>query len=89
MSFIDSAMEAIERTEASLHALIADALKAKAYGEIATIAAMAQSLAAVDSGRPREGKRAPAGDLGIGAPAPVAADTTKAAEPSWMRPKGT
>jgi hypothetical protein len=87
MSFIDNAMEAIERTEASLHSLIADALKAKAYGEIATIAAMAQSLAAINAGRAREGKRT---DLGLGATAPVAAtaDTSKGAEPSWMRPKG-
>lgn len=87
MSFIDNAMEAIERTEASLHSLIADALKAKAYGEIAAIAAMAQSLAAINAGRPREGKRV--SDLGMSAPAPAPAETTKGAEPSWMRPKSS
>lgn len=87
MSFIDNAMEAIERTEASLHSLIADALKAKAYGEIATIAAMAQSLAAINAGRIREGKRT--SDLGISTPASAPApETAKAGEPSWMRPKG-
>lgn len=85
MSFIDNAMEAIERTEASLHSLIADALKAKAYGEIATIAAMAQSLSAINAGRVRDGKRT--AEIGMSAPAPAAADTAKGAEPSWMRPK--
>lgn len=86
MSFIDSAMEVIERSEASLHSLIADALKAKAYGEIATIAAMAQSLSAINAGRVREGKRATA-DVGMSVPAPAGAEAAKSAEPSWMRPK--
>jgi len=86
MSFIDSAMEALERTEASLHSLIADALKAKAYGEIATIAAMAQSLSAINAGRVREGKRGTS-DVGMSVPAPAAAEAAKGSEPSWMRPK--
>ena len=91
MSFIDSAAEVLDRTEASLNSLIADALKAKAYREIATIAAMAESLAAIGPGRSREGKRigTPTADggVGIGAGTPAAADTAKTAEPSWMRPK--
>ena len=92
MSFIDNAMEVLDRTEASLHSLITDALKAKAYGEIATIAAMAQALNGINAGRGREGsgrdiKRAdmPVGSVAAATPAP--AETTKAAEPSWMRPK--
>lgn len=83
MSFIDSAAELIERTEASLQALISDALKAKAYREIAAIAAMAESVAAIGPARSREGKR-PAAEVGAGAPA---AAETKASEPSWMWPK--
>ena len=88
MSFIDSAAEVLDRTEASLNSLITDALKAKAYREIATIAAMAESVAAIGPGRSREGKRigTSAADVGIGAPI-AAAETAKAAEPSWMRPK--
>lgn len=83
MSFVDSAAELLDRAEASLSSLIADALKAKAYREVAAIAAMAESLAAI-SGRSRENRRAP-GDLGLGA-----TETAKAgAEPSWMRPKST
>ncbi len=86
MSFTDSAIEAVERTEASLHALMADALKAKAYGEVAAIAAIAQSLAAINVGRARDGKRA--ADLGMSTPvASATADAGKSAEPSWMRPK--
>lgn len=86
MSFTDSAIEAVERTEASLHALIADALKAKAYAEVAAIASIAQSLAAINVGRAREGRR-PA-DLGMATPvATGAGDAGKSAEPSWMRPK--
>jgi hypothetical protein len=84
MSFIDSAAELIERTEASLQALISDALKAKAYREIAAIAAMAESVAAIGPARSREGKRSVAE---VGAGAPAATETTKASEPSWMWPK--
>lgn len=84
MSFIDTAAELLDRTEASLQGLISDALKAKAYREVATIAAMAESLAALTPGRPREGKRAAAD---VGAAATTATETTKATEPSWMWPK--
>ena len=88
MSFIDSAMELLDRTEASLHSLITDALKAKAYGDIATIAGMAQALAAINAGRGREGKRPSGADMAVsGMAAATATDTAKAAEPSWMRPK--
>lgn len=88
MSFIDSAAELLDRTEASLNSLITDAVKAKAYREIATLAAMAESVSGITAGRSREAKR-PAmttAELGIGAPAGVG-DTAKASEPSWMRPK--
>ena len=54
MSFIDNAMEVLDRTEASLHAVIADALAAKAYKEIATIAAMAEAVAAISAARRSE-----------------------------------
>ena len=56
MSFIDNAMEVLDRAEASLHAVIADALAAKAYKEIATIAAMAEAAAACcNAGHPNRG----------------------------------
>ena len=52
MSFIDNAMEVLDQAEASLHSVIADALAAKSYKEIATIAAMAEAVAAINAGRP-------------------------------------
>jgi len=88
MSFIDSAIEVLDRTEASLHAVIADALAAKAYKEIATIAAMAEAVAAIGAGRSPQEKRMtmPVAEVGI-ATSLSSAETTKAVEPSWMRPK--
>lgn len=90
MSFIDSAAELLDRTEASLSSLMTDALRAKAYREIATIAAMAEAVSAIGPGRSREGKRTAAAgtdraDLGVAA-AQVGTDTAKGSEPSWMRP---
>lgn len=87
MSFIDSAAELLDRTEASLSSLMTDALRAKAYREIATIAAMAEAVSAIGPGRSREGKRTVAAstDLGLGA-AQIGTDTAKGSEPSWMRP---
>ncbi|MBI2829340.1 MAG: hypothetical protein HYX77_08740 [Acidobacteria bacterium] len=89
MSFIDSAAEVLDRTEASLNSLITDALKAKAYREIATIAAMAESVAAIGPGRSREkaSKVSTAAEFGGGTQA--TAETAKTPEPSWMRPKTT
>jgi hypothetical protein len=86
MSFIDSASEAIDRAEASLNALLMDALKAKAYREVAAIAALAEAVAAIP-GRVRDGRKAmpTIPDVPVG----VGADTGKAAEPSWMRPKSS
>ena len=88
MSFTDNATELLARTESALNSLIADALKAKAYREITTLAAMAEALAAItpvssrDVRRPDvEGRRA---DVAVTAGAP---DAPKASEPSWMRPK--
>lgn len=86
MSFMDNAMEVLERTEASLHSLISDALKAKAYKELATIAAMAEAVAAISPGRSAKRTTGGGAEPGVGAPVP-AAETPKAAEPSWMRPK--
>ena len=83
MSFIDSAEEVLDRAEASLRTLITDALKARAYREITAIAALAESVAAIGGDRPRDSAAAPALALGS------EATSTKAAEPSWMRPKGT
>ena len=51
MSFIDNAMEVLDRTEASLHSVISDALAAKAYREIAVIATMAEKVAAISAVR--------------------------------------
>ena len=90
MSFIDNAMEVLDRAEASLHAVIADALAAKAYKEIATIAAMAEAVAAISVGRGGESRRissaSPVAELNVGA-TPSPTDTPRAVEPSWMRPK--
>jgi hypothetical protein len=89
MSFIDNAMEVLDRTEASLQALIADALKAKAYREIVAIAALAESLAAIGTNRSRDGKRAGVAEVGAGSAAGVGSETTKDTTPSWMWPKTT
>lgn len=90
MSFIDSAAEVLDRAEASLSSLITDALKAKAYRELATIAALAESVAAIGAGRSREGKKAsPAATEFGGTPPTPTTDTAKTSEPSWMRPKTT
>ena len=89
MSFIDNAMEVLDRAEASLHAVIADALAAKAYKEIATIAAMAEAVAAISVGRAGESRRISSpsvSELSVGTSV-SATDITKAVEPSWMRPK--
>ena len=85
MSFVDSAAELLDRTESSLNSLIADALKAKAYREITTLAAMAEAVAAIGSGRARDGRKMV--DVGASIAAPVP-EPPKASEPSWMRPKG-
>ena len=89
MSFIDNAMEVLDRAETSLHNVIADALAAKAYKEIATIAAMAEAVAAISVGRGGEPRRTSASsvaELGVGTTL-SATDGAKAVEPSWMRPK--
>jgi hypothetical protein len=89
MSFIDNAMEVLDRAEASLHAVIADALAAKAYKEIATIAAMAEAVAAISVGRSGETRRISSpsvSELSVGTSV-SATDITKAVEPYWMRPK--
>ena len=88
MSFKDSAAEVLDRAEGSLNSLISDALKAKAYSEIAVIAEMAESLAAIGPGRAREGKKVSTTAPEFGGTPPTA-DTAKASEPSWMRPKTT
>ena len=54
MSFIDRAVDTFDRSEATLHALIAEALKVKAYSDVAAIEAMAQALARVRRTIPRE-----------------------------------
>jgi hypothetical protein len=88
MSFTDSAAELLDRTEASLTSLIADALRARAYTEIGDIAAAAEAVAAISVGRRRDGKRsgnAPSGPEASPQAHPEA--PRAAAEPSWMRPK--
>ena len=89
MSVIDNAMEVLDRADASLNAVIADALAAKAYREIVTIAAIAEAVAAISVGRGGEPRRIGASsvaELGVGASL-SATNTTKAVEPSWMQPK--
>lgn len=84
MSFIDSATELLDRTEASLNSLMADALKAKAYREIAAIAALAEQVSVIGPGR--SGRR-PAAGQEVAAAAAAPAEAAKGAEPFWMRPK--
>jgi hypothetical protein len=88
MSFMNNAMSVLDRAETSLHEVVADALAAKAYEEIAIIAAMAEAVGAINVGRSGGERRITASvpDLGI-VSSLSADDTTKAAEPSWMRPK--
>jgi len=87
MSFIDNAAEAIDRAEASLNSLLMEALKAKAYREVAAIAALAEAVAAIP-GRSREGRKISVPDLGVPV-STAAASEVKSAEPSWMRPKSS
>jgi hypothetical protein len=89
MSFLDSATEALDRAEASLNSLLMDALKAKAYRDVAAIAALAEAVAAIP-GRVREGRKLGAPDLNVAAAASsMASEPAKASEPSWMRPKSS
>ena len=86
MSFIDSATELLDRTEASLNSLMADALKAKAYREIAAIAALAEQVSVIGPGR--SGRRAGAQpEMAAAAAGQAQAEAAKGAEPFWMRPK--
>jgi hypothetical protein len=83
MTFVDNALELLDRTEASLNSLIVDALKVKAYKEIATIAAMAEAVSAVSPGRARDGKRvgSSTGELaGVGA-----GSSSAKGESAWTR----
>ena len=87
MSFIDSAMEVLDRTEASLHSVISDALAAKAYREIATIATIAEKIAAISASRPEEKRMGiSSAEMGVGSGL-SSAESIRAVEPSWMRPK--
>jgi hypothetical protein len=84
MSFTDSARELLDRTEASLNSLIADALKAKAYRDVAAIAAIAEQLSVM---LPARSDRRPAPPEIAAAAAAPPVEVGKGAEPFWMRPK--
>jgi hypothetical protein len=88
MSFVDNAVELLDRTEASLNSLIAEALRAKAYDEIVAIAGLARSVAAIGrNGGPTRGAVS-APPIGISPTTAMPdAPAAKSAEPSWMRPK--
>ncbi len=86
MSFIDSATEILDRTETSLNSLMADALKARAYRDIAAIAALAEAVSVIAPGR-SERRPGITPDAAV-SPAPVEAAKGAGAEPFWMRPKG-
>ena len=87
MSFIDNATEVLDRAEASLCSLIADALKAQAYREITTIANMAESLSTIAPGRSDEArKRSPAVSEAAQADFGSAPGPKKSEQPSWVRP---
>ena len=86
MSFTDNAAELLARTESALNSLIADALKAKAYREITTLAAMAEALAAITpAGTPVSTRDVRRTDVTMTTTA--SAEAPKTSEPSWMRPK--
>ena len=84
MTFVDNALELLDRTEASLNSLIVDALKVKAYKEIATIAAMAEAVSAVSPGRARDGKRL-SSPSSSGELAGVGSAPTKSGDSAWIR----
>ena len=87
MTFLDSATELLDRTEASLNALMADALKAKAYRDIAAIAELVEQLSSIGAGR--AGRKSATPTPEVAAAAGVGSgDAAKGAEPFWMRPKG-
>jgi hypothetical protein len=83
MSFIDNAIDLLNRTEASLNLLIADAVNAKAYRDVAQIASLAESLAAITRGRSATKRNAELRVL----PDVPSMEPTKPPEPSWIRPK--
>ena len=85
MSFIDSATELLDRTEASLNSLMADALKARAYREIAAIAALAEQVSVIGPGR--SGRRPATPEMATAGAAASPAEAAKGTEPFWMRPK--
>jgi hypothetical protein len=91
MSFSDRTTKAIDRAEASLNALLLELLKAKAYREVAAIAAIAEAVAALP-GRARDGWKPTTTNTTTASPevaVGATAQTGKASEPSWMRPKTT
>ena len=99
MSFIDRAHAVLDETESALHALMADALKAKAYADIAAIEAMVGALAALRRNRvseqanagtsPDTAKATPPQPSWIAPPTASQGDpdAPKGPAPSWMRPK--
>lgn len=76
MSFIDNAVEILDKAENSFGALLTDAVKAKAYNEIITIAGMAQALAGIVPSH--DGRRSDSGTTSQPAAEAVGG-------PSWMR----
>ena len=78
MSFIGAAREVLDRTEASLCSLIADALNAQAYREINAIASMAESLSTIP-GRSDEARK-PATE-----PLEAKVEEPPPPTPSWVR----
>jgi hypothetical protein len=77
MSFEEKALELLKSTEMSLGSLITEALRARAYGEVATIAGLAEAMAANRLGN--DAPAVPSSDFG------VAAASAQSASPSWMR----
>jgi hypothetical protein len=86
MSFFDTADKSLDRIDAALNVLLKAAVKAKAYNEVAQIAAVADTVA----GFRRNGR-----DSGITAkpvaeePAPPAAEPVVSVAPSPIRPAPT
>ena len=83
MSFFDTATEALDRVEDSLNALLSDAQKAKAYREVAQIAALADAVAGFRRGENRMTSTPPF------EPETASFEPADGAEPTWMRPSAS
>ena len=84
VSFLDNAAEILEHADASLTALMVEALRAKAYHDVAVIAAIAESVLTVhrEQFEDRSQRRV---TMAIPTDGGVPVEAKKGDQPSWMR----